>query len=215
VTETDLRNLGDFSRSAFGLDLDRDALERIGRFVELLEVWNRSLRLTGERDPEVLLGKHAADSLACAALPAPGTRVLDIGTGAGFPGAIIGCARPDVAVTLLDSRERPISFLSEAIRSVPLPYTRAVLMRAEEAAGDPSMAGAFDLITSRAVRLDQFLGLAAPLVAPGGRIVSMQATSTTDAHAAAEARKAGLTLLDRRDYELPAGDPRRLVIFGV
>ena len=180
----------------------------------LLELWNRSLRLTGERDPKVLLGKHAADSLACAVLPGAGARVLDIGTGAGFPGAVIGCVRPDVEVTLLDSRERPISFLAEVIRSVPLPNARAVVLRAEDAARTPSMAGTFDLVTSRAVRLDQFLALAKPLVASGGRIVSMQAPATTDALAAAAGRDSGLVLGEIRDYELPAGDPRRLVIFG-
>ena len=214
MTETDLRDLGDYSRSTLGLDLDRGALELIGRYVDLLALWNRSLRLTGERDPKVLLGKHAADSLACATLTTSSTRLLDIGTGAGFPGAVIGCARPDVDVTLLDSRERPISFLGEVIRSLPLPNVRAVVLRAEEAGRMPSMAASFDLVTSRAIRLDQFLDLAKPLVAPGGRIVAMQALATTDGLAAAAAAKSGLKLDEIRDYDLPAGEPRRLVIFG-
>jgi 16S rRNA (guanine527-N7)-methyltransferase len=213
VAEIDLRGLAEYSRTAFGLSLDADGCGRIEHFLELLELWNRTQRLTGERDRRVLLGKHVADSLACAAMPAAGDRVLDIGTGPGLPGAVIGCVRPDVNVTLLDSRERPITFLREAIRSVPLANVEAVRMRAEDAARTPSMAGAYGLITARAVRLDQVLPLAKPLLSAGGRIVSMQA-QTTEAAARAAAEEAGIAFLELRDYRLPGGEPRRLLIFG-
>jgi 16S rRNA (guanine527-N7)-methyltransferase len=214
VAETGLRELADYSRTAFGLVLDDDACGRIERFLDLLAVWNRTQRLTGERDPRVLLGKHVADSLACAALPGPGERVLDIGTGAGFPGAVIGCVRPDVDVTLLDSRERSISFLGEVIRSLPLPRVEAVAMRAQDAARSRSMAGTYRLVTSRAVRLDQILPPAKFLLSHGGRIISMQAPPTTEAVAKSAAAKAGVALLELRDYRLPDGEPRRLAIFG-
>ena len=214
MAEIDLRGLADYSRTAFGLALDGDACDRIGRFLDLLEVWNRTQRLTGERDRGMLLGKHVADSLACAAMARDGDRILDIGTGAGFPGAVIGCVRPDVDVTLLDSRERPISFLAEVIRTVPLPRVQAVRMRAEDAARVPSMAGAFGLVTSRAVRLDQVLRLAKPLISPAGLIVSMQALPTTEAMARSAAGEAGVTFRELRDYLLPGGDRRRLAIFG-
>jgi 16S rRNA (guanine527-N7)-methyltransferase len=214
VAEIDLRELAAYSRTAFGLTLDADAWSRIERFLDLLEVWNRTQRLTGERDRRVLLGKHVADSLACAAIPGTDERVLDIGTGAGFPGAVIGCVRPDVDVTLLDSRERPMSFLGELIRSLPLARVDALAMRAQDAARIPSMAGAYGLVTFRAVRLDQFLPLAKPLLSPGGRIVSMQAPPTTEAMARSIADEAGIAFRELRDYRLPTGEPRRLVIFG-
>jgi 16S rRNA (guanine527-N7)-methyltransferase len=214
VAQIDLRELAEYSRTAFGLTLDVDACGRIDRFLDLLEVWNRTQRLTGERDRRVLLGKHVADSLACAAIPAAGERVLDIGTGAGFPGAVIGCVRPNVDVTLLDSRERPISFLGEVIRSIPLEHVEAVAMRAQDAVRIPSMVGAYGLVTSRAIRLDQVLPLAKPLLSPGGRIVSMQAPPTTEAMARSAATAAGVAFRELRDYRLPGGEPRRLVIFG-
>jgi 16S rRNA (guanine527-N7)-methyltransferase len=214
VAGIDLRQLAEYSRTAFGLALDADACGRIERYLDLLEVWNRTQRLTGERDRRVLLGKHVADSLACAAVPRDGERVLDIGTGAGFPGAVIGCVRPDVDVTLLDSRERPISFLGEVIRSIPLARVEAAAMRAQDAARTPSMAGAYGLVTCRAVRLDQVLRLAKPLLSPGGRIVSMQAPPTTEAIARSAADQAGIIFRELRDYRLPGGEPRRLVIFG-
>jgi 16S rRNA (guanine527-N7)-methyltransferase len=214
VAVNDLRELADYSRTAFGLELDADACARIVRFLDLLEVWNRTQRLTGERDRRVLLGKHVADSLACASIPKAGERVLDIGTGAGFPGAVIACVRPDVDVTLLDSRERSISFLGEVIRSIQLPRVEAVTMRAEEAARTPSMAGSYGLVTSRAVRLDQVLPAAKSLISPGGRIVSMQAPKTTESMARSCADEAGVAFRELRDYHLPEGEPRRLVIFG-
>jgi len=212
--ETDLREIAEHARKAFGLTLGADACWRITRFVELLEIWNRRQRLTGERDRRVLLGKHVADSLACAAVPSGGERVLDIGTGAGFPGAVIGCVRPDVHVTLLDSRERSISFLGEVIRSVPLPRGEAIAKRAQDAARTPSMAGSYHLVTSRAVRLDQVLPPAKMLLSPGGRIVSMQAPPTTEAMARSAAKEADVAFRELRDYRLPSGQPRRLVIFG-
>jgi 16S rRNA (guanine527-N7)-methyltransferase len=214
VAEQDLRELAQYSRTAFGLELDGDACGRIVRFLDLLEVWNHNQRLTGERDRRVLLGKHVADSLACAALPTAGERVLDIGTGAGFPGAVMACVRPDVDVTLLDSRERSISFLGEVIRSLPLTRAQTVAMRADDAARTPSMCGSYGLVTSRAVRLDHVLPAAKLLISPGGRIVSMQVPKTTETMAQSLAAEAGVVFRELLDYRLPDGDPRRLVIFG-
>jgi 16S rRNA G527 N7-methylase RsmG len=76
------------------------------------------------------------------------------------------------------------------------------------------MVGAYGLVTSRAVRLDHFLPLAKPLLSAGGRIVSMQAPPTTEAMARSAAEEAGIAFRELRDYRLPGGEPRRLVIFG-
>ncbi len=199
----------------FGFDLDVGALDRIGRFLDLLVVWNRRLRLTGERDVGTIIKKHVADSFACVPLmPADAGRVLDLGTGAGFPGAVVSCVRPQLTMTLLDARERPVSFLGEAIRSVPLPNARAVQMRAEEAALDRTIGHCQQVVTSRAVRMDLFLGLAKPLLGERGRAVSMQTPNTTETTAQTVAAAHGLSLLDVRDYELPDGEPRRLLLFG-
>ena len=214
MAEEHLRELAEYSRTAFGLELDADACDRIVRFLDLLEVWNHNQRLTGERDRRLLLGKHVADSLACAVLATAGQRVIDIGTGAGFPGAVMACVRPDVDVTLLDSRERSISFLGEVIRSVPLTRAATVALRAEEAARTPSMCGSYGLVTSRAVRLDQVLPAAKRLISSGGRILSMQVPKTTESMAQSLAAEAGVVFRELRDYRLPDGDPRRLVIFG-
>jgi len=214
VGESDQWDLVDFCRRRFGVELQPEAMGRIGRFLDLLEVWNRRLRLTGERDRCTLLRKHVADAVRCVPLVPQGGSFLDIGTGAGFPGAVVACVRPDLQTTLLDAKQRPVSFLGEVIRGVPLTQARAVRLRAEEAADDATLARSQDLVTSRAIRIDQFVGLAEPLLAPGGRAISMQSQATERAVADAVARRAGMRVVAVHDYDLPDGEPRRLVVMA-
>jgi 16S rRNA (guanine527-N7)-methyltransferase len=198
--------------TGFGARIDAEAAARIVRFLDLLTTWNRQLHLTGERDPDVLLRRHALDSLACVPfLPEKGS-VLDLGTGAGFPGIILACARPDLDIILLDSRRRPISFLSEAVRTLGLEHAKPRLERAELAAADKRIAGRQRLVTSRAMRIGQFLELAAPLLSPDGVAVSMQTPRTSAEESAIDADRARLALVRTSDYELAPGEWRRLVI---
>src|SRR5262245_23132162 len=114
-----------------GVELDRTTVGRIDRFLAVLDVWNRRVRLTGERDGATIIDRHVVDSLAAGPdLPADGL-VVDIGSGAGFPGIILSCLRPDLDMVLIDSRRRRVSFLREAIREIPLPSARALELRAE------------------------------------------------------------------------------------
>lgn len=200
--------------SRFDVELGASALERIERFLDALELWNPRLRLTGERDRAVLLRRHVIDSLACVPLVPANGRLLDIGTGAGFPGAVIACVRPDTAIVLLDARQRPVSFLGEVIRTLPLEHVRAIAVRAEDAALDPSLAGRFDIVTCRALRMDLFLRLARPFLAERGTAISMQVPRVGRVEAETAAERAGLHLRELRDYALPDGDPRRLVVCG-
>jgi 16S rRNA (guanine527-N7)-methyltransferase len=212
VTESERLLLHEWSSVAFGVELDDEAGGRIGRFLDLLETWNRRLRLTGERDRRTLVHKHVADAMACVRWLPPSGAFLDVGTGAGFPGVILACLRPDSTATLLDSRQRPASFLGEVIRTVPLPRARVVVMRAEDAASDPTIAGRQALVTSRATRMDDCLRLAKPLVAPGGRVISMQTPKTDQRTAETSARRHGYAAVELHDYRLPDGEPRRLVV---
>ena len=212
MTESERLPLHEWSLAAFGIGLDEEAASRVGRYLDLLETWNRRLRLTGERDRRTLVRKHVADAMACVRwLPHSGA-FLDIGTGAGFPGVILACVRPDSTATLLDSRQRPASFLNEVVRTVPLARVRVVVLRAEAAASDPTMAGQQSLVTSRATRMDDVLRVAKPLVAPGGCVISMQTPKTTRQTAETCARRNGYGMVELHDYRLPDGEPRRLVV---
>lgn len=162
----------------------------------------------------MLLGKHLLDCLAVVPeLPKAGL-VVDIGTGPGFPGLVLGCARPDLPLYLIEPRRRPVSFLSEAIASLSLPMARVVEDRAERAAAHPVLSGAAGLVVSRALRLDVLLDLATPYLAENGEIVAMQTPSVREEVAADLAKARGLALIRHRDYRLPGGESRRLLVFG-
>jgi len=213
VSETEQALLDRLSFEVHGLHLDSVATARISGFLDLLDVWNARLRLTGDRDRATLLRKHVVDALACVRLLPESGSILDVGTGAGFPGVVLACVRPDLQVSLLDSRERSVSFLGEVARAIPLPRVHAVCLRAEEAARRPDLVRRQTVVVSRAIRLGTFLGWAAPLVAPDGQVVAMQ-TPQVDRNAAEKsAALHALRLVELHDYRLPDGERRRLVVF--
>ena len=200
--------------AAHGVVLDGDAVDRIGRFLDLLAVWNRRIRLTGDLDPQVLLRKHVVDCLTpVALLPATGL-VVDIGAGGGFPGLVLGCVRPDLDLILVEPRRRPRSFLAEAVRALSLPKARALEVRGEDLSNDAEIRGKVAVAVSRALRMDTFLPLAAPLLASGGIAISMQTPAVNERRGADVATAAGLAVREFRDYVLPDGERRRLVVFA-
>ena len=203
-----------FGAGSLGIAVDPESLGRIGRFIDLLDLWNRRGRLTGDRDRRVLIRKHTVDSLAVVSELPPSGTVVDIGSGGGFPGLVLGSVRPDLDLRLIESRRRPASFLGEAIRSIPLSGAAVIGTRAEEAGGDPTVAGRGDLVIARAIRLETFLPLAVPLAAPGGLVIAMQTPGVEVDYARGTGLQHGLELSGHRDYRLPDGERRRLLVFS-
>jgi 16S rRNA (guanine527-N7)-methyltransferase len=117
----------------------------LSRYLSELTRWRRSMNLTGDLSPEGL-ADHAMESVLGANLIIHGARVIDVGSGAGFPGLPIGIARPDVAMSLLEPRSKRAAFLRHVVRDLALPNTRVVESRAEEVGGQT-----FDVATVRAV----------------------------------------------------------------
>jgi 16S rRNA G527 N7-methylase RsmG len=113
-------------------------------------------------------------------------------------------------MVLLEPRRKATSFLREVARAVPLPQVRALELRADEAARDPVVSGRASIVVARALRLDVFLVAAAPLLSASGEAVAMQTPRT--ARVAGEGT-AGLRLARRRDYTLPDGARRTLLVF--
>ncbi len=195
-----------------GVDVGSEAVDRIARFLGVLTLWNRRIHLTGERGIPNLIRNHVIDSLAPARhIPRSGL-LIDIGSGAGFPGIVLACLHPALQVALIDSRRRRASFLREAIRAIPLPAARVLEMRAEEAAADPELAGRAAVAISRAVRLDVFLAAAVPLLAARGTAIAMQ-TPRTAGLARECALQFGFRVASRWDYALPGGAARTLLFF--
>ncbi|MCW5889385.1 MAG: 16S rRNA (guanine(527)-N(7))-methyltransferase RsmG [bacterium] len=193
-------------------ELDAASTERLVRYLDLLMLWNRRFHLTGDRDRDSLVDRHVADSLAVAAEVSTSGHLVDIGSGAGFPGVVVACARPDARVSLLESRRRPVSFLAEVARTVPLPGLDPILGRAEDAP-DRGLRDAATVAVSRAVRADAFLPLAYPLVVPGGIALVMATPHQSLARTNAVGVALGFALESTRDYVLPRGEKRILVRF--
>lgn len=139
-------------------------------YVELSR-WNRKLSLIGPGTAEEVLSRHYGESLAALPLIPPGARdALDLGSGAGFPGLVLAAARSDLAVTLVEARERKWSFLLAAARRASLPCRCLdVRVAVPLPAGLPE---AYDLVTARALKLDaDVLGALAGRLRSGGRIL--------------------------------------------
>ncbi|HLY38706.1 MAG TPA: 16S rRNA (guanine(527)-N(7))-methyltransferase RsmG [Candidatus Binatia bacterium] len=197
----------------FGVEPDVAALDRLERYLATFEVWRRRIGLTSERDVRLLIERHVVDSFAAAPdLPARG-RILDIGSGAGFPGLILGCLRPDLELVLIDSRRKRASFLLAAIRATGLPNARALELRAEDAATDAELAGSATVVIARALRLDAFVALGAPLLAVDGRLVAMQTPGAARA-AGTIAETHGVEVVAKRDYALADGARRTIFVFA-
>ena len=187
-------------------------LAQFGRYAELLVEWNATrmnlTRLTAPRDVAV---KHFLDSLAVLkATDIPrGASVIDIGTGAGLPGLALKIARPDLALTLLDSTAKKLAFCRAVADELGLDAVTTLHARAEEAGRMPDHAAAYDLVTARAVApLEKLLPWCAPFVRPNGLLVALKGASVADELPAARpvARRLGLTLLPPVAVTLPEAD---------
>lgn len=139
---------------------------------ELLR-WNKKINLTAITGRDEMTIKHLIDSLHLVPELSPGDRILDVGSGAGFPALVLAIVRPDCLITSIDAVGKKISFQKHIGRLLKLTNLEPLHGRVELLAADRS--GGFDLVTSRAFSsLELFVELAAPLVSVGGRLVSMR-----------------------------------------
>lgn len=134
--------------------------------------WSKSQRLVSTDDPQWIAESLIADSLLFLKLiPEDVRRLLDVGSGAGFPGIPITIVRPDISVTLLDSRQRRASFLRAVVRGLQLAQTEVVDQRLESLSS--THAGIFDVAVMRcAGKVDRLLPFVLPLLRTGGLLIS-------------------------------------------
>ncbi|MBQ1936024.1 MAG: 16S rRNA (guanine(527)-N(7))-methyltransferase RsmG, partial [Clostridia bacterium] len=127
--------------------------KKLEQYRNLLLEWNEHVNLTAITDPEEIRIKHFEDSLTCLEtdLFVPGVKVIDVGTGAGFPGLPLAMARPDISVTLLDSLKKRLLFLDEVIQQTDTSNAVTVHARAEDGGRDKKLREQFDIVVSRAV----------------------------------------------------------------
>lgn len=166
--------------SAIGVGLSADAIDRFGRLRDLLRRWNDRFNLTAIDQPDEIERRLFLDAISMLPMldealasvrrrPGERPKLVDIGSGAGFPGLPIAICRPDLDVTMVEATGKKVRFIDAAIVECGLTNARALHDRAEEIAREPGFRGAFDAATARAVgRLPTLIELAMPLLRIGG-----------------------------------------------
>ena len=194
--------------SELSLPLDDRAAERYARYAFLLEETNKVMNLTAIEGEDDIARLHFLDSAALLTLAElRAGRVIDVGTGAGFPGLALKIAQPEMELVLLDSLDKRIGFLRECCRELELEGVECVHARAEEIPA--GMRESFDVAVSRAVaRLNVLCELCIPYVRPGGLFIAMKgpehAEELNEANSAI--KLLGAKVESERDYRIPGTD---------
>ena len=190
----------------YGLELPETAAPAFRRYFELLDERSRVMNLTAISGEEDVYTLHFLDSLFLLTLDDfRGKSVIDIGSGAGFPGIPMKIAQPEISLTLLDAQQKRVDFMSEVCSEVGCGAV-CLHARAEEAAFDHGMRDCFDFAVSRAVaRLNVLCELCMPFVRAGGSFIAMKSTGSDDELSEAEnaVRKLGGEVAKIEDYTVP------------
>jgi 16S rRNA (guanine527-N7)-methyltransferase len=203
-----------------GLDLSVNQARRMGKHAMELLQWNRVNNLTTITDPLNVAIKHYVDSLAAVAWIGDNTRVLDAGSGGGFPGIPLKIVRPDLSITMVDRVRKKVSFLKHAIRVLGLGDIDAVHGRLEDLGGLPQYREQFDVVVCRAFSsLGDFATLTAPFLTPGGSLLAMRGRDADLNHQAVSWSDEGLLCLGgsifemkNHHYRLPILDAKRRMV---
>ena len=192
--------------------------EQYGQFyayMELLIEWNEKMNLTAITEPKEIILKHFIDSITILKYIDDNSKLVDVGTGAGFPGVPLSIMNPTLKITLVDSLNKRLIFLQEVVKELNLKNIEIVHARAEEFGQNKNYREKFDIATSRAVAnlatLSEYL---VPLVKIGGKIISMKASNAkeeiNDAQKAIEVLGGKIEKIE--EFDLPESDIGRTII---
>ncbi len=199
------------------LDVSHETYQKMEQYAEFLVDYNKKVNLTAITDGDGILKKHFIDSMLlhhyCESQFIQDAKLLDIGSGAGFPGVPLALLRSDLTITLLDSLQKRIVFLSKLRDILNLNYD-AIHGRAEELARKEEYREHFDIVTARAVAaLPTLAEYSLPFVKVGGYWLSMKGPGEDIRSAKKAIQTLGGEFENMIEYQLPDGDQR--VIFVV
>lgn len=212
MTRNPLSLLSEYAEQ-FGLSLSQEDISKFDIYLRELKSWNEKFNLTAIKEDRDIIIKHFLDSLTPLKFIRPGSAMLDIGSGAGFPGIPLKMAEPTLNVTLLDSVNKKVTFMRHMIEALELTGIEAIHARAEELA--KTKKGSFDVVISRALAgLSDFVKIGEPFLKPEGILIAMKGSradeEVKEAAKIIEKRRMRVRGIER--FSLPGGAGDRVIV---
>lgn len=204
--------------SEYSIKLTEEQLGSFSKYFKILVEWNEKINLTAITDPQEVAVKHMIDSLSCydKTVFKNGATIIDIGTGAGFPGLPLKIFQPDLKLTLFDSLNKRILFLKAVTEELGIQNIEFVHSRAEDGGKNRKFREKYDIAVSRAVaKLNVLSELCLPFVRIGGFFIALKGSRySEEVNEATEAlRRLGGKITKIENIKLPGLDDVRAVIY--
>ena len=197
------------------LNVNDEVLNKFWVYMTNLLKWNEKINLTAITDEDDIILKHFIDSLTILEYIPEKSNVIDVGTGAGFPGIPLKIVREDINMTLMDSLNKRITFLNEIINKLGLKKINAIHSRAEELAKMPEHREKYDIAVSRAVaNLSTLSEYMIPFVKVGGKCICMKGSNIEEELKTAKnaIKELGGEIEKVINFKLPDSDNERNII---
>lgn len=220
MNEKRLKEMLKEGANTLGLELKSSQIEHFLAYLRELKLWNQRINLTSITGDEDIVVRHFLDSLTlCRLIKGTGLKtltVLDIGSGAGFPGIPLKIAIPTLEVVLMDSTEKKVHFMRHIIRNLGLNTAagkiEALVARAEDPTVVERFRAQFDIVTSRAFsRLRDLVDVSLPYAAPGGLIVAIKGPSSIEELKELEGMR-GISRPEVEEITLPFADRKTVLV---
>ena len=200
---------------AIGVLLNDDEVKMFEEYQELLLEWNEKINLTAITDENDIITKHFVDSLYCLKYIKDGDKIIDVGTGAGFPGIPIKLVSHETEITLLDSLNKRIIYLEDVINKLGLEKITAIHGRAEEFGIKPEFREKYDIVTARAVANMKVLSeYCIPFLKVGGKFICMKGSDYKEElnDAKSHIETLGGKIVEINEVVLPDSDIKHTII---
>lgn len=197
------------------LTFNKQQISQLYEYMHILLEWNKNINLTRITNPQECIKKHFIDSLSVVKYINKKDKIIDVGTGAGFPGVPIKIAMPDTDIVLLDTINKKIKFLDVVIKKLELKYIKTIHGRAEDYGRDNKYREKYDIAIARAVApLNILIEYVIPFIKVGGMCLCMKGTNiTNELQTSQKAMKLlGAEIIGIEEFLIPNTDIKRSIL---
>ena len=215
MEEKEFKKIMIYNLKELNIELSEIQLKQFYEYMNLLQQWNKVMNLTAIVEPNEIIIKHFIDSLTILNKIGEKSTIIDVGTGAGFPGIPIKIARPESKVVLLDSLNKRIKFLNEVITKLKLKNIETIHGRAEDYGRNNIHREQYDIAVARAVApLNILLEYLMPFVKKGGKCICMKGSNSENEieNSKNAIKLLGGEMLESKEFFIPNTDIKRKII---